>query len=67
MKDWVELAQQSDKDPDLLDVIQRICAVKIHDEYEQRYHFWDQYVRQQKNAPGLGDGFSGSKPTSVRP
>ncbi|MDR2302580.1 MAG: hypothetical protein LBF38_11140 [Deltaproteobacteria bacterium] len=44
--DWVELREKALSDPSVLDDIAHICANFISDPYEQRYHFWMNYVKK---------------------
>ena len=32
----------------LLDKVEQVCAANVHDSYAQRYHFWMNFVRQQR-------------------
>ncbi len=47
MDDWLDLREAMDRDASLLPKVQRICEAKIHDPYEQRYHFWKNYVDEK--------------------
>lgn len=38
--DWVELRRAADANRDVVEKILRVCAAKVNDPYEQRYHFW---------------------------
>jgi hypothetical protein len=44
--DWVELREKTVTDPPILDDIEHICNHYITDPYEQRYHFWMNYVNK---------------------
>lgn len=44
MDDWLELGLALKEDSGLEDLILRVCSPKIQDKYEQRYHFWNNYV-----------------------
>jgi len=39
-RDWTALRFAADADRSLLEKILRVCAVKVSDPYEQRYHLW---------------------------
>jgi len=43
--DWAELYLVAVHDQLLREKIRQICAQKVEDPYEQRYHFWMNYVR----------------------
>lgn len=38
--DWSELLFAADADRSILEKILRVCAAKVADPYEQRYHLW---------------------------
>lgn len=38
--DWYELRLAADADRSILEKILRVCAVKVSNPYEQRYHLW---------------------------
>jgi hypothetical protein len=44
LADWLELRDALEANPDLTISIQRVCANYIHDQSEQRYHFWNFFV-----------------------
>jgi len=39
-RDWAALRVAADADRSLLAKILRVCAAKVADPYEQRYHLW---------------------------
>jgi len=38
--DWAELRDAAVQDPTLIEKILRVCAAKVSDPFEQRYHLW---------------------------
>lgn len=38
--DWCELRLAADADHSLFEKILRVCAAKVADPYQQRYHLW---------------------------
>lgn len=46
MDDWKALRLGAARDPGVRDRILTVCAVHLGDPTEQRFHFWDQYVRR---------------------
>jgi len=45
-KDWADLRRAALKNTALLEDIRKICLHYIADPYEQRYHFWMNYVKK---------------------
>ncbi len=45
---WAELRQAIQRDPSVLDKIERVCAQHVHDPYAQRHHFWMHYVKESR-------------------
>jgi hypothetical protein len=50
--DWAELRDKALADGEILDGIERVCQHYISDPHEQRHHFWNNYVRKQKQKTG---------------
>ena len=40
LSDWCGLRQAADSDRSIMEKIFRVCAAKVSDPYEQRYHLW---------------------------
>lgn len=49
-QDWVNLRRDCIDQVSLLDKVEQVCAANVHDSYAQRYHFWMNFVRQQRTA-----------------
>lgn len=47
-QDWVNLRRDCIEQVSLLDKVEQVCSAKVHDPHEQRYHFWMNFVRQQR-------------------
>jgi hypothetical protein len=47
LADWKELRDAAAGQPQVRERILRICAARLADPTEQRYFFWDYYVRTQ--------------------
>ena len=47
LDDWKELRDVAANRPDIRDRILRVAQPHLSDPYEQRYHFWNLYVRKQ--------------------
>ncbi len=47
LADWKELRDAAAGQPQVRERILRICAARLADPGEQRYFFWDFYVRTQ--------------------
>ena len=47
-QDWIELRRDCINSLSLLDQAEQVCSENIHDPYAQRYHFWMNFVRQQR-------------------
>ncbi|MEW5981646.1 MAG: hypothetical protein AB1806_04670 [Acidobacteriota bacterium] len=45
MDDWKALRLAAVRDPGVRDRILRVCAAHLADPTEQRFYFWDYYVR----------------------
>ena len=46
MDDWKALRLAAARDPSVRDRILKVCAAHLADPTEQRFHFWDHYVRR---------------------
>ena len=46
--DWLELGEQIQINPSVVDKIKHVCRHYIDDPYEQRYHFWFNYVQKKR-------------------
>lgn len=44
--EWKELRDAAAAQPPVRDRILRVCAPRLEDPSEQRYYFWDFYVRR---------------------
>lgn len=55
-KDWVDMRSAMWEDPSLFDDVERVCNNYIHDPYEQRYHFWKNYVQKYREDARMGKG-----------
>lgn len=44
--DWSELRLAADADHSILEKILRVCAAKVADPYEQRYHLWKYHAER---------------------
>ena len=42
--DWLELRRAALVDPSVKERIRKVCAAHGADPYDQRYHFWKNYV-----------------------
>lgn len=38
--DWTELRDAAAAEPSIVEKILHVCAAKVSDPYDQRYHFW---------------------------
>jgi len=47
LDDWKELRDVAATHPDIRERILRVAEPHLSDPYEQRYHFWNLYVRKQ--------------------
>jgi hypothetical protein len=47
MDDWKELRDAAASHPEIQERILRVCKPYLCDPYEQRYHFWNFYVRKE--------------------
>ena len=45
LKDWADLKAAARRDPRILDRIIRVCAPRLADPYEQRYHLWNYHAQ----------------------
>lgn len=48
LADWVELRTAAASDHRILDRIIRVCAPRLVDPYEQRYHLWNYHARHAR-------------------
>jgi hypothetical protein len=46
LKDWKELRRAAVDEADVRERILRVCAGRLAEPTEQRYYFWDYYVRR---------------------
>jgi len=46
LDEWKALRDAATGRPEVRDRILRVCAAHLADPYEQRYYFWDFYVRR---------------------
>lgn len=44
--DWFDLRAACLENPATMAKIKRVCAPRLRDPYEQRYHFWNAYVEE---------------------
>lgn len=65
MQDWQELRLALKRDPALKKKIQRVCQPYLADPYNQRHHFWNNYVKN--DTPRLGRPHLGGRSPSARP
>lgn len=54
--DWFDLRQALLEDPAIIDKIEKICRRQIQDPYAQRYHFWSNYAKRQREIARMGEG-----------
>jgi len=47
LEDWKQLRDAAASQTQVRDRILRVCAARLADPTEQRYFFWDYYVRTQ--------------------
>ncbi len=47
-RDWVDLRNYAREHPESLSVIERVCAPHVADPKEQRYIFWNEFVRRER-------------------
>ncbi|MEW6220184.1 MAG: hypothetical protein AB1634_11715 [Thermodesulfobacteriota bacterium] len=46
-QDWIALRDAIRTSPPLAEKVLAVCAAHTSDQYAQRYHFWDHYVRSR--------------------
>jgi hypothetical protein len=47
---WAALLAAVDASPEIRSRVLRVCAARVHDDFAQRYHFWNNYVSRQAAA-----------------
>jgi hypothetical protein len=47
LDDWIQLRNAATEHVEIRSRIFRICEAHLSDPYDQRYHFWNAYVRQK--------------------
>ena len=47
-EDWIGVGRELEADPELAEIIQRVCARHVSDPTAQRYHFWRRYIRSSE-------------------
>lgn len=48
MRDWLKLRDAARRQPELFDMIVRVCAPRLSNPYAQRHHFWNNYARWRR-------------------
>ena len=67
LADWLDLRRASLQDPAIIDKIEKICRRQIQDPYAQRYHFWSNYAKRQREIAGMGECPEPSRAPSEAP
>ncbi len=49
-KDWSDLRQEVLSSPVVMEKVKRVCQPYLNEPFAQRYHFWNNYVKEHQRS-----------------